>query len=448
MNLIISNSICNGNVTPPSSINLSHRSLICSALAMYQADNRTKDIKLEKVKNLVLANDTFETLEALNNKLCKFYSESDDIRYKDRFNLNVLKNLMDQDLKEVKINIDNSFITLKLIISIYLALGINVEVNINKDINDNIIDFYSYLFNNMEIEYSVSKINNTCKLIGKGKLKSGDIVIEDIYDDNLCISGLLMALPLLSGNSRLVIKKIDSFDSILLTLDVMRAFGVELSYSISDSKEYIFDIKGLQTYKLRDLDELNIENDYVAAMNFIVLGLINNGIIVNGMTQNSLQGEYKLVKEFEKLGLVSISGSDIIVNKDKELSYKEFDLTNYPDLAPIVVVYLTQTGGIIHNVNKLLFKDSNLLMTITQELGKAGIIYRYEKNKLFIDKIEKLKTNVVFDSHNEPLIAMALTIFSSINDGKAIISDCECIARIYPNFLIDFYNCNGKYSTF
>lgn len=466
MNLIVSKSICNGSVTPPSSNSISHRVLICSALAMYQSNSKTKDIKLSKINGLVLSNDIFETLEVLNNKFCKFYSESDDIKYKDRINFNVYKYPLDKDIKEVKVSIKQSVSTLKLIIPIYLALGLNFEIEVNKSLFEGNFDLIKDLFKQMDCELSYN--DQTNKLFGDGILKSGDYVIDSSISSQT-ISGLLMALPLLNGRSTLTIKKFDLIDKLLLTIEIMKKYGVNISYNILESGDYEFIIDGSQVYQLTDYNNFdnhnnnnynnndytnnnynnkNIENDYLAALNFVVLGLINNGMIIKDMNYESLQSECKFAMLLEEMGLLKFDKGNIIVNKDNELKYKEFDLTNYPELAPIVVVYLTQTGGVIHNVSKLLFKESNLLLTITQELGKAMVMYRYEKNKLYIEKMDKVKTDVVFDSHNEPLIAIALTIFSSINNGKAIICDSDCINRFYPNFLIDFYECNGRFSSF
>ena len=87
-------------------------------------------------------------------------------------------------------------------------------------------------------------------------------------------------------------------------------------------------------------------------------------------------------------------------------------------------------------------------MAITSELGKLKINCKFEKNKLIIEKKEKINSNVVFSSHNDHRIVMALAILATINEGKSIICDAECVTKSYPDFFNDLKSLNANLYSF
>ena len=98
-----------------------------------------------------------------------------------------------------------------------------------------------------------------------GSLNAGKASISGISGSQI-ISGLLMALPLLEGDSVIELNNPKSIPYLFITMDVMKAFGVKVwcdmeggeefaeSKDWSDCTSISFHIKGGQAYKAADMD--------------------------------------------------------------------------------------------------------------------------------------------------------------------------------------------------
>ena len=150
-----------------------------------------------------------------------------------------------------------------------------------------------YFENFDKYQIKCSSINEN-KILLDGELKSGVYEIDGNISSQF-ITGLLFSLPLLNGNSKIIIKgKLESSSYIDITLDCLNKFGINI---INNSyKEFI--IEGNQTYKSGNYQ---VEADYSQVAFFLVANSIGSNIKINGLNVNSLQGDKKLLISFLKL---------------------------------------------------------------------------------------------------------------------------------------------------
>ena len=100
-------------------------------------------------------------------------------------------------------------------------------------------------------------------------------------------------------------------------------------------------------------------------------------------------------------------------------------------------------GGHFVNTNRLSIKESNRGEAIKEELSKIGAVIEIGDNYIDIKEQELLfNNNIMFESHNDHRIAMAISLLISKMNLK--INDYEAINKSYPNYFIELEKLGGK----
>lgn len=285
------------------------------------------------------------------------------------------------------------------------------------------------------------KINQSKKIYLRGKLGCGDFAIRGDVSSQY-ISGLLMALPTLDGDSRITLTSpLVSKPYVDITIEVLNSFGV----SIKEEKDGYF-VKGNQTFLKNDILP---EGDWSNSAFFLVGGAISDkGVTVSGLKANSVQGDRKIVEILLKAGAeVCVSENGITVKKGRLESFK-MDFEDCPDLVPICAVLASFASGetVIKNVERLKIKESDRIES-TLKMLYAFNVEAKSYGKDIIIKGGQIKSGQV-DSFNDHRIAMASAILAlGVNDGKnSIITDAYAVNKSYPNFYKDYNLLGGKAS--
>ncbi|MBR5145629.1 MAG: 3-phosphoshikimate 1-carboxyvinyltransferase, partial [Clostridia bacterium] len=200
-----------------------------------------------------------------------------------------------------------------------------------------------------------------------GKLQSG---IYNIAGDvsSQYITGLLYALPLVDGDSEIVLTSpLQSKGYVDMTLCVLNDFGIEIEQTANGYK-----IKGNQQYKAKDFV---VEGDWSNGAFWLVAGALNNGITVTGLDTNSLQGDKEILSVLKKMGAKTVEKQNEIIVEKSTLTGVEIDVSQIPDLAPILSVALAcaKGKGKITNASRLKIKESDRLQAINDNLNAVGI---------------------------------------------------------------------------
>lgn len=111
----------------------------------------------------------------------------------------------------------------------------------------------------------------------KGKLQSGTYSLPGNVSSQF-VTGLLLALPLLDGDSKIVLTSpLESVGYVNMTIDTMKRFGV-----IVEETEYGYFVKGNQHYTPHDY---TVQGDWSQAAFFMVAGAFGGEITVKELTQ-------------------------------------------------------------------------------------------------------------------------------------------------------------------
>ena len=307
----------------------------------------------------------------------------------------------------------------------------------------------------------------------QGPLLSGKTSVSGKGGSQL-ISGLLMALPLLPGDSTLHIHDPKSIPYMFITADVIRRFGIRIGSEMEGGEDFLetqdwslctgitFKIKGGQKYSPAAFD---IEGDWSAAANFLVAGALFGDVRLTGLDTTSLQADISIMDILMEAG-ASLSQLDeepqaedepaeeavapqghrgLITAQKAPLRAFDTDLNNCPDLFPIVAILAAFCHGRsnIQGFKRLASKESDRGAAILNMLTQMGVEASAAGDILSItgESVESrllnghlLKGGEYTSSHDHRM-AMALTVASWCADSPIQIDDTTCIAKSFPAFL-------------
>lgn len=261
-----------------------------------------------------------------------------------------------------------------------------------------------------------------------------DVYLIDGSHTSQFTSGLLMALPVLKGNSTIISKNTVSIDYLLLTIKVMNLFGVKIYFS-SIGKDYYFDVPGDQKYLP---GEYTVEGDWSSVATLIVGAAIISEICFYGLNFYSLQADRRIL-DVLKVANVNfiIENQNLRVSKSEIKSF-EFDATHCPDLIPAISILAVFGDSVskIKGAKRLIHKESNRAEALKNELSKVGVNVSLEDDFLIIEANKKLKS-AMLDSYNDHRLAMAFSILEIFTQGKISVNDKNCVKKSYPNYFED-----------
>ncbi|MCM1053978.1 MAG: 3-phosphoshikimate 1-carboxyvinyltransferase [Bacteroides sp.] len=395
-NITITPSKLSGRITVPASKSISHRALICAALASGRSE----------IKNLLDCADTRATINILKAFGAKICREGD---------LTVVEGIASPAGNAVADCLESGS-TLRFLIPVAAALGIEAEFHGRAKLPERPITPYFTELTKNGIIFETRKM--PYKIFGK--LKPGDYSLAGDISSQF-ISGLLFALPLLDGDSRIFITSpLQSKPYVDLTIAELNKFGIN-----AEETEYGYFVEGNQSYAPQNTV---IEADMSQAAFFVAANALGSDIEIEGLNLNSLQGDKAII--------------DIVKNADGNAF--DADASQIPDLVPILAVLAAFSKGTSHiaNCGRLRLKESDRLAVTAAELNRLGAKVTENSDSLTIEGVEKFHGGVC-DSHTDHRISMSLAIASTRCTEPITINGADCVSKSYPDFFEDFKSLGG-----
>ncbi len=270
-----------------------------------------------------------------------------------------------------------------------------------------------------------------------GTLSSGQYTFPGNISSQY-ITGLLMALPLLSGESRIILSSpLESQGYVNMTLSVLSRFGI----IIHVENPQTFVIPGNQHY--RSPSEVIAEGDWSNAAFWLCAGALSGPVTVRGVQPNSLQGDKAVCNILEQMGANITYHEDSVTINGGTLHGITIDGSQIPDLIPVLSVVAACADGTTHIINagRLRIKESDRLSAVCSVLNQLGASVVEESDGLLIHG-SKLKGGIV-DSYNDHRIAMSAAIASLRCEEPVIIENPNCVNKSYPQFYEEFSRLGG-----
>ena len=268
-----------------------------------------------------------------------------------------------------------------------------------------------------------------------GKLTSGDFRLRGDISSQY-VSGLLLALPSLTGDSTITLTTpLSSAAYVDITLEVLRAFGISIDKTSSG-----YFIRGNQKFS----GDILPEGDWSNAAFFLVAGAIGGEVELTGLNPDSVQGDKAILQVLEQAGAKLEVNNNSIKVKKSELNGFYMDAEHCPDLVPIVAVLASVIKGesVIKNVERLKIKESDRIESTINTLKAFGVKAEYKDNSLVVHGATPV--GGIVDSYNDHRIAMAAAVLASVCDNATVINGAEAVQKSYPDFFLDFIKLGGR----
>lgn len=410
MNIKINPTKLGGKVINPPSKSVAHRLIISAALAKGTS----------VITNLYPSVDILATMDCMRELGAKIDFKGDTATIIG----------IENPPRKATLNCHESGSTLRFLIPVACALGVECTFVGHGKLPTRPITPYIDQFpkHGVELDFSDAKEGEFLPCTVKGKLTAGKFEIDGGISSQF-ITGLLFALPLLDGNSEIIMtSRLESKPYVDITLSCLKNFGGEV---IETEQGYA--VNGMQSLKACDS---SVEGDYSQAAFYRVANALGSDIEIQGLNENSCQGDKAIMEICQK-------------SESNNGKLKPFcvDCSDIPDLVPILTVLACFCDGKseITNVARLRIKECDRLEAISTCLNSLGGKVRAYDDRLEIEGVKNLSGGEVY-AYNDHRIAMAMAIASTKCTGDLIIKGAECVSKSYPNFFEHFKMLGGEFT--
>lgn len=192
---------------------------------------------------------------------------------------------------------------------------------------------------------------------------------------------------------------------------------------------------------------LEVPGDISSAAFFMVAGLVvpNSHIIIENVginpTRTGIIDALKAMGGYVEIINERNSGGELVGDievKTSSLKATTLEGSIIPrmiDEIPVFTVAALCAEGttVVKDATELKVKESNRIATMSQELGKMGVVIEETDDGMIIKGNQKLKGAEVY-SHLDHRVAMSCAIAGLIAEGETTIIDADCVGISFPNF--------------
>lgn len=271
-----------------------------------------------------------------------------------------------------------------------------------------------------------------------GQLRSGIYTLPGDVSSQF-ISGLLFALPLLAGDSRICITGARESQAYLtMTERALAQYGICL-YQTPEG----YAIPGGQTY--HPPEQAVVEGDWSNSAFWLCAGAFSPaGITVTGLDPASPQGDRQILELLERFGAQVTVEKDRVTLQAGALHGISMDAGDVPDLVPTAAMVAAAAAGEtrIENAGRLRIKESDRLAAVTALLTGLGGSVRQLPEGLVISGGAALAGGTV-SAWGDHRIAMAAAVASIRANAPVTITGAQAVEKSYPGFWEDFRALGG-----
>ncbi|MEM2872688.1 MAG: 3-phosphoshikimate 1-carboxyvinyltransferase [Nitrososphaerales archaeon] len=407
-----------GRVKAPPSKSYTHRALVLSSLASGRS----------RINKPLLARDTIATIKACQALGSLIDKKEDYLQIEGNPNLKTPDDV---------INVENSGTTMRLITAIASLAPEGYSIITGDDsIRSRPMQPLLSALLSLGVECYSSRQNGLPPIIVRGGgIKGGEAEIRGDVSSQF-ISALLISTP--KAKNKTVIKvhgKTVSRPYIDATLSMMKIFGGNAIHK--DFKEYVIPPK--QDYHQSDFD---VPGDFSSASLLIAFALLaGKKVTIENLNFSLPQADMRILDILENIEAdfnVNRSKGEITLSGGKILKGGEFDLSDSPDLLPVlsVIALKARPKIIIKGVEHARFKETDRISILVKELRKLGAKVQELRDGIVVEYCEKLK-GCSLNAYSDHRLFMAFCAAATASSEPCIIEGLESVDISYPNFIKD-----------
>ena len=264
-------------------------------------------------------------------------------------------------------------------------------------------------------------------------LKGGTVSVRGNISSQY-LTALLICAPYAESEMHIHVEgTLISAPYILLTLDVMKRFGIEVR---RDGFADFYVPKGV--YK--SPGDYMVESDASSASYPLAAAAITGGKVrVLGVGSDCRQGDIAFTKVLEAMGAKITMGPDWVECVGGPLKGVDMDLNDIPDAAMTVAPLALFAEGktCIRGIASWKVKETDRIAAMASELRKLGAQVVAGEDFIEITPPARPAENVSIATYNDHRMAMCFSLVAL--GGVAVnILDPSCVNKTYPRYFEDF----------
>ncbi|MCR5847829.1 MAG: 3-phosphoshikimate 1-carboxyvinyltransferase [Lachnospiraceae bacterium] len=418
MKIKINRSIAKGTITAPPSKSMAHRMIICAALcdgvSVIENVDLSQDIEatIDCIKTLgakVSVKGNSVTVDGSDTVIQKFVrqdrKDSDDD----------LNNMSDKtDISDFNFFCRESGSTMRFFMGIAMALPLISEFHGSETLLNRPFGIYEKILNSDKAsKENVFFEKKDDRIVIRGGIDTDSFEVEGNISSQF-ITGLLFAVSLKGkGGVIKLIPPVESRSYINLTLQSLKCFGTDADWLDENTLKIEADSHFVNR-------TISVEGDYSNAAFLDAFTILGGSVNVEGLNENSLQGDKVYKDYFEKL------------SKEKAT----LDIADCPDLGPVLfAVAAAKHGGMFTSTARLKIKESDRAGVMCEELAKFGVKTIVKENSVEICEGNLSTPECEIEGHNDHRIVMSLSLLLTLTGG--VINEAEAVRKSYPGFFDD-----------
>ena len=270
-------------------------------------------------------------------------------------------------------------------------------------------------------------------LVKAGPAKGGNVQLPGNVSSQF-ISGMLLAGPLMREGLRVkLISHLESRGYVSMTIETMKRHGISVE---SNDDMSSFEVMPGQSYKPT---EHTIPGDYSSAAFLMAAAAVTRSKIqILGLPRDRADPDSAIMEVLGRMGFTTRFTSDALEVEGGVLKAVDADITDCPDLGPVIAVLGCYAEGEtrITGAGRLRYKESDRLSVIKSELRALGAEIGETGDGLVISGPVSLHGGTI-DSHGDHRIVMALSIAALNASGPVVIKNAGCVNKSYPAYFED-----------
>lgn len=331
----------------------------------------------------------------------------------------------------LEVHVGESGLGVRLLTAVCTALSDEVHLTGRGSLLQRDLSFFITFLPAMGVTVQLS--GNSVPIVTNGRLTGGNYTIDG-QQSSQYVSGLLMALPLCSEDTTLVVNKLKSRAYVDMTVATLSRFGIAIERIGEDT----FGIRGGQSYQPC---AYTVDADWSAASYWLVAAALGAKVVCSGLSVSSLQADKALMSHLLRAGCRITTGEEGIRVDGSTRRPVEADLTDCPDLFPALTTYAALTEGVsrLHGVHRLANKESDRGAVLVEEFSRLGCKLTIEDDTMIVQGRTILNGGTV-SSHHDHRIAMCLAIAGTFAESSLTVEYAEAVGKSYPDFWKDLNN--------
>ncbi len=412
MNVTVYPSKLNGEIKAIPSKSMAHRLLVCAAMSegvtRVRCSETSQDIEA-----------TIACLKAMGSNIVKIG------------NMYLVPKVTVHAGQSVTLDCNESGTTLRLMMCVAAGLGLCARFEGCDRLFERPLEPLTEVLTDHGIVISRDSGN---RIIQSGRAFGYDYEITGEVSSQF-ISGLLMMLPLCGGGNLTVVGKFESKPYVDLTVKALLESDVMIS---EEGRTYT--VRG--RYDLRDS---LVEGDWSNAAFFLAAGALGGEVDVTCLDTESAQGDKEIMELIGGFGADVVKEQNRVSCKGEALCAQSIDVSNIPDLVPILAVIASGARGVtyITGAKRLRLKESDRLKTVSDMINNLGGHCTENEDSLVIEGTGKLTGGEV-DACNDHRIAMSAAIAACICESPVVIKGAQAVRKSYPGFFEDMQSLGAQ----